>query len=144
MWPARSFYNGKCWSVCLSVGLWSVGLSVENFVYEYKIKKSKFFDCFWLFDELRSWPYMISRQRGMKTDKDKIVWSHMTIIPFPQKCIRPELIRPCRACFSSILLTKLILDPHFLELDFFDTFNFSTQISFSLTQIYWNWINMDS
>ena len=46
-----------------------------------------------------SWPYMISRQSGMKTDKDKIVWSHMTIIPFPQKCIRPELIRPCRPCY---------------------------------------------
>ena len=43
----------------------------------------------------------------MKTDKDKIVWSHMTTIPFPQKCIRPELIRPCRACFCKKYLQKL-------------------------------------
>ena len=33
-----------------------------------------------------------SWQRLMKTDIYDMVRSHMTIIPFPQKCIRPELI----------------------------------------------------
>ena len=65
-----------------------VGLSVK------KIKNQ----ILWLFDELISCPYMLSWPKGMNTDKNNIVWSHMTIMPFPQKCIQPELIRPCRAC----------------------------------------------
>ena len=41
----------------------------------------------------------------------------MTIIPFPQNCIRPELIRPCRACLISIfdnLLNNLIQQSNLL------------------------------
>ena len=32
-------------------------------------------------------------------DQRRLRINHITMIPFPQKCIRPELIRPCRACF---------------------------------------------
>ena len=40
------------------------------------------------FDSLRCCPNIIPQQR-LKT-----------IIPCPPKCIQPELILPCRACFS--------------------------------------------
>ena len=52
-------------SIRANVG-WSVGLSIKK-------SKIKFFDYFGLFDELRSCPYMLSRQMGIKTDKDNIV-----------------------------------------------------------------------
>ena len=62
-------------------------------------KKSKCFDYFWGFMEigvnagrLGEGSERDSWQRLMKTDKYDMVRSHMTIIPFPQKCIRPELI----------------------------------------------------
>ena len=44
----------------------------------------------------------IKKSKNQKIKKSKNqnrVWRHTTIIIFPQKCIRSELIRPCHACF---------------------------------------------
>ena len=45
----------------------------------------------------------------------------MTIIPFHQKCIWPELIRPCRACYFKDGPPELPLK-FIKSLDFWDTF----------------------
>ena len=37
------------------------------------------------------------------------MWRHTTIILHPQKCIRPELIRPCRAYFVCVFILNCSL-----------------------------------